>query len=225
VFAVDEEIIIYHDETEDSEEKKVKHKPRKPKKDSKRGIITFLILLLLAALFIGFKYKGFIFSKSGEATNLPTVAATVNGQLIMMSELNTRFEKVPENLQPLFTTEFVLRQLIDQELLLQEASSLGITSNESIVDKIIKSMKQQYQSEEIFNEILEKQNTTLEELRFQVTNQVIISELLDSALFSELKVTNTEIENYYKENFDNTTSMQEVQEEIIKGYKTRQAHA
>ncbi|MEA3430111.1 MAG: peptidylprolyl isomerase [Nanoarchaeota archaeon] len=156
------------------------------------------IIIVIAIVFLAF----FLF-KNYQQSPTGAVAATVNGEKISMQELNAQYDAIPEIYKSFVTKSSLLEQLITEKLLIQDSKSKGIeVSDTEIDDNIDKLRKSTGQSVEEFQISLEQQGLSLQDLRVQYTNQIMIAKLLNQTLFQELLVSDSEAENYYQENIE-----------------------
>ncbi len=88
--------------------------------------------------------------------------------------------------------------LVMMEVLRQEASSYDATVTEQDVQAEVEEIRQYFQGDEDkFNEALEKQNVTLEQLTDSLRDGLLL-ERMKAAVTEDVRVTEAEVEAYYK---------------------------
>jgi|SRR3989344_7224001 len=165
-----------------------------PNSKSKSFIFGAIILIILIAGVL------FYFQKSPSKIEDKT-AATVNGMVIKQSEVDKLYDSLPESYKLTTSKETILNQLIEKEVLFQEAKKSGITLSESEVKNSIDSvLEKQGISEEDYIQMLAQQNITKEELFAEYQKRLTIEEYLKGTLLKTIPVTDKEIKNYYDTN-------------------------
>lgn len=157
-----------------------------------------LLLLLLTLVLAGCTKK-----------DTGNVVAEVNGEQVTRQEFNEEMEKVKERYQKQgikFDSESgkkmlqaleadILDQMIQEKVIYQEAKKQGIEVKDEDVKQHLENLKAQY-GEETFNQILEQNGLTVEELEDYFRLQ-----LLEEGLFAKvtagIEVTDQELEDYY----------------------------
>lgn len=155
--------------------------------------------------------KGFIigaaFLFAGHAAesreNVDRVVAIVNDDIITLSEMNEMVTSINLTNNQNMDQNQVLQQMIEQKLFEQEAEKLGIKVSEAELDAGIAQVKQRFNlNDEQMAEVLQKQNLTMESFREQWRLQTLSNKLLDSQLKNKIVVTDQEIADYYRQNYD-----------------------
>ena len=175
------------------------------KMNSKASLKIYLILCLVILLF----------SPDSRAQELiDRIVAVVNDDLITLSELQAKEKKINPNLDTPDTSpqqREILDLMIEEKLLEQEAKKLGITVTESDVDAAIEGVKKQFNlTDEQLNEVLKKQNLTLESFREQWRMQILGNKVVGTQVKGQIAVTEDEIKTYYEENQGHVGSGNEV---------------
>jgi parvulin-like peptidyl-prolyl isomerase len=133
------------------------------------------------------------------------VVAKVNGKEITAAELDRRFRARMGGDAPTSPEETdemklqVLNQIISDELLLSMAEKRQITATDAEVEAKFSSFRGQY-SEEAFNMLLAEQKVTVEEIRADIRNAVILDNLVNEEVTSRIEVSNDEILDFYSKN-------------------------
>lgn len=171
----------------------------------KRGMIMkkfSLIMLLVAALIFAIGLMGCSKAK---------VAATVNGKKIYLKDVDKQYESLIKQHQQSGTqgpqdkameTEYkkrILDNLIEQQLVLLEAKRRGIKISEKEVNERLDGIRKMFPDENQFKEALKRENIDLEELKKNVREQSIVSNLSEQVT-KGLKVTEEEVQKFYDDN-------------------------
>lgn len=99
----------------------------------------------------------------------------------------------------------ILQYLIESEVLNQKAESSDIKVTDDEVEAEYQLTVAEFESEEAFNEALEQSGLTLEELKENIKNNLIIGKLIDQST-AGITVSEAEAEAYYNDNIANYTS-------------------
>jgi hypothetical protein len=137
------------------------------------------------------------------------VVATVNGKEILRSDYEVLLEEIKatyamqgmdtENMEPQMKEQMetqVLDQLINTELLYQQATAENITIEEKTVNERFDEMKGQFEDEKKFQEALDKNKLTEETLKERIEKELLITQYLERNM-GEIKVTDQEIQDAY----------------------------
>lgn len=92
--------------------------------------------------------------------------------------------------------EQTMNNLIQEELVNQEADKAGVKITDADVDKEIDSIKKQYGTDEAFQSALQQYGMTIDMLREQTPMQLQIRKILEP----QAKVTDKDIEDYFNQN-------------------------
>lgn len=138
------------------------------------------------------------------------IVARVNNQIITRSEFNRSKDQLrdevkqqdPANADKVYgdKEKDILRDLIDQQLLLDKGKDLGITGDTDLIkelDKMRKDMK--LDSMEALEKEAEKQGISWEDFKQQKKNQIITQKVIGEEVSSKLSITKEEAEKFYNE--------------------------
>ncbi|MFW5684852.1 MAG: peptidylprolyl isomerase [Spirochaetota bacterium] len=136
--------------------------------------------------------------------------ATVNGVSILREDYESAVEQtrmrfaqqgqqVSEAEMEAFRTE-ILDQLIAEELLYQEALRQDIEAPSDAIEAQYQQMRSQFPTDEQWQQALQTNNTTEEELRVQVERNALIQQLIEQAVGETTPVTDEEVQAFYDEN-------------------------
>ena len=145
------------------------------------------------------------------------IVARVNGDIILKSELETARNTLRTELaqqQKLSGAQLeqaiaeqsknLLRDLIDQNLLLQQAKDAGLTSDLEVV-KTMERMRQEYKFEtmEALEKAISEQGYNLDEYKQNIRTRYLTTQVLSHEVYPKIIVTTEEIRNYYDSNLKN----------------------
>lgn len=134
----------------------------------------------------------------------PTDAlAKVNGKKILSSEVdkyyNAQIEGAPTKPSPEQADSLklsILRELIDNEILMQRAEKLGLMATDEEVNGKLNELKAPYTQEE-FDKRLKDQGRTLDELKRDLRRSLTIDKVINKEITSRISITDGDINDYY----------------------------
>jgi len=134
------------------------------------------------------------------------VVARVNGKDITTAQLEKQFQnRLNGAEQPPSAEEAqdlklqVLNQLINDQILLEMASTAGLSATDAEVDVKFNEFKNQY-TEEKFKDLLKEQKMTIDDIRNELRKSITIDKLVNKEITSKISVTDAEIKNFYEKN-------------------------
>jgi len=146
-----------------------------------------------------------------ESSVVEKIIAVVNGEVILLSEIETTLSPLRKQLQAAYegeelvenltrAREEILNKLIDTKVLLQEAKSRSIEVSPGEVRAMLENVKKTFASEDKFKQALEEQKITLAKFSQRLENQLCIKRLVDQEVKLKVSVDIEEIRNYYETN-------------------------
>ena len=140
---------------------------------------------------------------------LPPVVARINGDEISREE----FEQAVRNIEgragqavPADQRDEVYRGLLDDlisfRLLKQEAERRQLAPDDAELAAAMKELRGQFPNEAAFKQALAAQKMTLDQLRQETRDKLVVSQLLESEIGTAVAVTPTEISGFYEKNPD-----------------------
>jgi len=143
-------------------------------------------------------------------TIVEEIIARINNEIITRSEYVRSREQLKQEIQQqesnnadrIFAEKQrdVLRDLIDQQLLLQKGKDLGISADTDLVKRLDEMRKQMnLDSMEALEKAAEAQGTSYEDFKQSLRNQIITQKVIGSEVSQHLTLGKDEIENFYKE--------------------------
>jgi foldase protein PrsA len=174
-------------------------KNNKVKKKKNSNLIIFITVLSLVVIAI----FTFVIINEISVNNSKKVAATVNNEKILMDDFDKIYARVISKFANTtnVTKDDVLSQMIDQELLLQQAKSNAIVYDDVSIQAEIDSLKSQFPTEKDFTDKLKEEGITLEDLKKEIYDSNVINKLIYQEIISKA-VSDEEITSYYLQNLD-----------------------
>jgi peptidyl-prolyl cis-trans isomerase C len=138
---------------------------------------------------------------------LPEVVARVNGETISKSD----FEKALQNIEanaggpvPPDQRDRVYRGVLDQmigfRLLIQETRNRKLAVSDAEIEKRIAQIRSRFPTEEAFTQTLAQQNVTLEQLRTDARNDMLVGNMLQTEVAPKVAVTPEQVNDFYQKN-------------------------
>jgi len=139
---------------------------------------------------------------------LDRVVAVVNKDVITWSELYRIMEsEASEQVRALNDEErsrvfknneaAFLEKLIDMKLQIQEAGRLSLQVREEEVKEAIENIKKKYQmTDAALEESLKKEGLTIEEYKKRLSDQILISQLINHQIRNKVVITDEQVEKY-----------------------------
>lgn len=131
------------------------------------------------------------------------VWAKVNGRKITRSEVEKYFRnqtqgapQQPSEEQALSLKLSILRELIDNEILMQRAEKLGLLATDEEVDSKLNEIKAPYTKEE-FDARMKERNITMDDFRRDLRRSITIDKVLNKEITSKINISDSDISNYY----------------------------
>lgn len=170
--------------------------------------VTKQILIIAVLGLVAFTFGACSGSGNGPAADA-SVAATVNGKNIMLSEvdklINAQYQGQQSKLAPLELAQVrlqMLDRLIQQEVLFQRAEREKLLPTEDEITTFINTQMQQGQmTQELFQQRLKETGQTMESLREETRKALAIQKLQDRTN-SKITVTDKEVDEAYNSNTD-----------------------
>jgi peptidyl-prolyl cis-trans isomerase SurA len=140
---------------------------------------------------------------SGQAG--PDVLAKVNGHKIMRPEVEKYYQHQTEG-SPQSPSEdqaqnlrlSILRELIDNELLMQRAEKVGIMTTDEEVENKLNAVKAPYTKEE-FDRRLQERKITLDDFRRDIRRSITVEKVLNKEVSSKVSISDADIAAYYNQ--------------------------
>jgi peptidyl-prolyl cis-trans isomerase C len=165
--------------------------------------VLVVALALVAALYLGWKVDA---QPSGGASS--EVAAKVNGTPITTLELNRTFlahvqvpySTVQDDPRAKQLLHQILDNLIDRELLLQEAKSSKATVAPQEIDAELQKLVERFPSKEAFEQALSSQNFTVEAVKKDIQDQILRQQVVKKEILDKVNVNPDQFQPFYETN-------------------------
>lgn len=161
----------------------------------------FSSLLVLSALAVLIVASGLAGCRNQPDSSSP-VLLRIDDRVMRLDEFNRRFaatlpldHTLAQNEKDELRRSF-LRQVIDQELALAEARRRGIHVDEAEVEAALAEMRRDYPDGN-FDRMLSRRNLSLERIREDLTERLMINKVLEQEVHRKIKVGAEEIADYY----------------------------
>src|SRR6266700_6130656 len=133
------------------------------------------------------------------------VAATVDGQKIYTSDVEKYFQsQTAGSSQPLGDEQAtslrlsILRELIENEILMHRAEKLGLLATDEEVDRKLTEIKSPYTAE-VFAQRLQERKTSVEDFKRDIRRALTADKVLHKEVTSKINVTQEDIVAYYNQ--------------------------
>jgi peptidyl-prolyl cis-trans isomerase C len=170
----------------------------------RRDLIILLTLAVLMLMAWAVQSQGIDSSGGSE------VAAKVNGVPITALELDRSFQahvqvpysQVQEDPRAKEVLRQILDNLIDRELLLQQAKTLKMAVPPQQVDTQMQQLVQRFPSKEAFEQALTAQNFNMETLKKDVEGQLLRQQLVKKEVLDKVNVNARDVQTFYDQHKD-----------------------
>jgi len=129
--------------------------------------------------------------------------AKVNGKPILRSEVDTYYRsqtadspQPPSSEQATSLRLNILKELINQELMMQRAEKLGLLATDEEVESKVTEMKAPYTQEE-FDKRLKERGITLDDFKRDLRRNLTISKVINKEVTSKITISDADITSYY----------------------------
>jgi peptidyl-prolyl cis-trans isomerase SurA len=131
------------------------------------------------------------------------VMATVDGRKIFRSDVDKYYEnqvasaqQAPVGEQATILRLNILRQLIDDEMVMRRAEKLGLLATEDEVDRKLNEIKSPYTQEE-FDQRLKEKKISLEDFKRDIRRSITVDKVMNKEVSSKINVTDQDITDYF----------------------------
>jgi peptidyl-prolyl cis-trans isomerase SurA len=177
----------------DLQGKREKRRPWTARCSAACAVLAIAVVLLLLA------------GACGKGQAGPDVLAKVNGRKIVRSEVDKYYRNQTEG-SPQSPSEeqaqslrlSILRELIDNEILMQRAEKLGLMATDEEVESKLNTVKAPYTKEE-FDQRLKDRKITLDDFRRDIRRSLTIEKVLNKEVSSKVNIGDADIAAYYNQ--------------------------
>jgi peptidyl-prolyl cis-trans isomerase SurA len=153
---------------------------------------ALLTILIAASLGCGSKQAG------GD------VAATVDGRKIFTADVEKYYQnqtagsdqQPPAGEQATNLRLNILRELIDNEILMRRAEKLGLLATDDEVERKLNEIKSPYTQDQ-FNQQLAEKKISLDDFKRDIRRSLTVDKVMNKEITSKINVTDQDISNYY----------------------------
>jgi peptidyl-prolyl cis-trans isomerase SurA len=131
------------------------------------------------------------------------VAATVDGRKIYRADVEKYYqnqtagsEQVPVGEQATSLRLSILKELVDNEILMRRAEKLGLLATDEEVDSKLNEIKSPYTKEQ-FETRLKEKKITVDDFKRDLRRSLTVDKVLNKEITSKINVTDQDISNYY----------------------------
>jgi peptidyl-prolyl cis-trans isomerase SurA len=131
------------------------------------------------------------------------VAATVDGRKIYRADVEKYYqnqtagsEQVPVGEQATSLRLSILKELVDNEILMRRAEKLGLLATDEEVDSKLNEIKSPYTKEQ-FEARLREKKITVDDFKRDLRRSLTVDKVLNKEITSKINVTDQDITNYY----------------------------
>jgi len=131
------------------------------------------------------------------------VAATVDGRKIYRADVEKYFEnqtagsqQPPAGEQATSLRLSILRELIENEILMRRAEKLGLLATDDEVDRKVNEIKSPYTKEE-FDARMKEKKITLDDFKRDLRRSLTVDKVLNKEVTSKINISDQDISNYY----------------------------
>ncbi|MBI2104729.1 MAG: peptidylprolyl isomerase [Candidatus Omnitrophica bacterium] len=152
-----------------------------------------LIRLLLAAVLLGGA------AGPARADTVNRIVAIVNDDVITQADVDAYLASVleeqdpPPDAEPAQLRGSILRRIIEQRVILQEARRQGITVETDDISQRLEELRKRFESEEAFRQSLEESRLSMEQLKEQLRDQLMVQRLIETKIRAAITVSPFEI--------------------------------
>ena len=133
------------------------------------------------------------------------VMATVNGRKITRTEVEKYYNnqtadapQKPSQEQAESLRLSILRQLIDNEILMQRAEKMGLLATDEEINSKLAEIKAPYTQEE-FDKRLKDRGITLDDFKRDLRRSITIEKVLNKEITSKINISDEDITSYYNQ--------------------------
>ena len=133
------------------------------------------------------------------------VAATVDGRKIYRADVEKYFqnqtagsEQQPVGEQATSLRISILRELVDNEMLMRRAEKLGLLATDDEVERKLNEIKSPYTKEE-FDARMREKKITLDDFKRDLRRSLTVDKVLNKEVTSKINISDQDISNYYNQ--------------------------
>jgi len=164
--------------------------------------LCFAVFVLSGAVTLADEKK----DQKGNIASVNGVSIThedVNRQMSVLEQrlLSTQRTAIQPDMVPALRTR-IINNLIDKELLYQEARKQKIVVEEETVGEKIDALRKQFPSEKAFQDKMGQMNLSEDTLRSQIREDLAVQQLVEREILAHVKVSEQDMQSFYDSNRD-----------------------
>ena len=194
---------------------KIEYKKQKTKDRSQWSVVSGQRLMVAVFLFY------LLFTVYADAKVIDKIAARVNGDIILMSEVKGKSFMVLLDMRSrdkdlkdddIYRVEKeVLNEMVEERLMLQFAEDNNIKVSDEEIKSAIEDIKKQNSfTDEMLEKELNKENITLNDYKERLRAQITVSKVINYEVRSKVHVEETEVRKYYEEHKEEFITPEEI---------------
>lgn len=170
------------------------------------NFIIFLAICLLSLNSFGYSSKSKVCSDA--------IVAIINDEIITLHEVNIMLAPLYLQLKDTVSSRQelndkleeargdILKKLIEERLLVQQAEKLKIEVKSHEIDAHLNSVIDRFASKKEFESALAEQGVTIDDIRKRYRDQILVSKIVEQQVKSRVYIGPSEIYRYYEQNKD-----------------------
>ena len=177
-------------------------------------------LLILKVFVLSLVFFSFL-SLAAFAEVVDKIVVVVNNEIITQREIDIMQMPIYAQYRSMYkgeelirkledAREKILKQLIEDRLILSEAKRQNINVEQKEVDAKIDELKKKVGSEKDLEGMLGEENLTLKELSERYKEKIMIRKLIDQKVGAKIIITPLEVKNYYNSNANDFLQPEEI---------------
>lgn len=146
-----------------------------------------------------------VFSVSCNKQGSDEVMARVNGRKITRTELDKYYRnqtegspQQPSEEQAQSLRLSILRELVDNEILMQRAEKLGLLATDEEVESKLNEIKAPYTKEE-FDKRMKERGITMDDFKRDLRRSITVDKVLNKEITSKINISDGDISSYYNQ--------------------------
>lgn len=174
------------------------------------NLITRSRYFVFVGVFLAFSVSYCVGSHAYETRKRAnSIVAVVNDDVVTSHEVNVMLAPVYFQMRSEISSETelnrkleeakreILDQVIEEKILVKEAKKLQINVSEEEVEARVKNVRSDFKTDADFNDALEAQGITMEDLKERFRNQFLVNRLIDREIKQDVYIGPSEIYSYY----------------------------
>jgi peptidyl-prolyl cis-trans isomerase C len=148
---------------------------------------------------------------------LPDILARVNGEMVSKADFDSAVSNLEARAGGQVPTDQrdrvyrgVLDQLVGYRLLAQEVKARKVVVPDADVEARIGEIRKQFPSEDVFMQMLQQRQITLDKLRADARQDLAVNKLIQDEIASKIAVTPQQVSDFYAKNPDQFTQGERV---------------